>query len=111
MTSAGNRFAVLNIYTYHDGNKGGPFTRAELQKELVRGNLPPSALVWHSGLPEWVPLKNLPAVEKQFKGAEETYMMPPLPAVREKRVKVVRLERIEKPSLGNRILRMLGVAR
>ncbi len=101
----------MNIYTYSDGHRGGPFTRNELRKELLRGKLTPSSLVWHSGLPEWVRLRDLATVEKQLEGSEATYMMPPLPAVREKRVRVVRLERLEKPSLGNRILRLLGVAR
>lgn len=103
----------MNIYIYADGEKGGPFSRDTLRKELLMGKVKPSTLVWHSRLTEWVPLKSLPLKEAELEDGGEVvpFVMPDLPTNREKRVKVRRIEQFTKPTLRERFFRLLGVAR
>ena len=46
----------MNLYVHHDNQQVGPFPE-ESVREMVRvGSVPETALVWHEGAPDWVPL-------------------------------------------------------
>ena len=37
----------------------GSFTMEQIQQQLASGNVLPTDLAWHEGLPEWVPVQQL----------------------------------------------------
>ena len=47
------------ILLYANGNQTGPFTRQQMAETLAAGSVPPDALYWQEGLPEWRPISEL----------------------------------------------------
>ncbi len=42
------------------GNKLGPIQLAQLEQLVATGQVGPQTLVWHEGMPTWVPVHSLP---------------------------------------------------
>ena len=51
----------MEIYLNRDGQQMGSFTMEQIQQQLASGNVLPTDLAWHEGLPEWVPVQQLAA--------------------------------------------------
>lgn len=47
------------IYIVVQGESKGPFTRAQVQEMLARGEITPETLAWRDGMANWVPLAQL----------------------------------------------------
>jgi len=50
---------ATQYHTAKDGETQGPFTREEIEAQLASGDLSPDDLVFHEGLPDWIPARNL----------------------------------------------------
>jgi hypothetical protein len=46
----------MNLYVYHHNQQLGPFPLESVREMAQLGSVPPEALVWHEGAPEWMPL-------------------------------------------------------
>ena len=44
----------MEIHLNRDGQQMGSFTMEQIQQQLASGNVLPTDLAWHEGLPEWV---------------------------------------------------------
>jgi len=108
----------MKIYVLTDEIRKGPFTKAELRKQLLAGKVKRKHLVWHSGIEAWTPLEELSALSRENDGAEDengeepVYVMPPMPEApggRKRKVYKVR-SRTPRP-FRDWLLRCLGVAR
>jgi hypothetical protein len=60
----------VDIYVYMQGQRRGPYEKAQLEEMWKRGQLPRDALYWHDGMPQWAVIVDLFA---------NTGMAPPLP--------------------------------
>ena len=60
----------MDIYVYMQGQRRGPYDKAQLQEMWNRGQLPKDALYWHDGMSKWAVISDLFA---------NTRMTPPLP--------------------------------
>jgi GYF domain 2 len=60
----------VDIYVYMQGQRRGPYDKAQLQEMWKRGQLPKDALYWHDGMSRWAVIADL------FVNAR---MAPPLP--------------------------------
>jgi Zn-dependent protease len=50
----------MAIYITRNGQKYGPYSLTEAQEHVRSGNLTMSDLAWHEGLPNWIPLNQIP---------------------------------------------------
>lgn len=46
-----------DVYIIHRKKQAGPFSVAELRRQVASGNILRDTLVWYKGLGEWTPLK------------------------------------------------------
>jgi hypothetical protein len=60
----------VDIYVYMQGQRRGPYDKAQLQEMWNRGQLPKDALYWQDGMSQWAVITDL------FVNAR---MAPPLP--------------------------------
>ncbi len=60
----------MDIYVYMQGQRRGPYDKAQLQEMWNRGQLPKDTLYWHDGMSKWAVISDLFA---------NTRMTPPLP--------------------------------
>ena len=60
----------MDIYVYMQGQRRGPYDKAQLQEMWNRGQLPGDALYWHDSMSKWAVISDLFA---------NTMMTPPLP--------------------------------
>ncbi|PYJ35002.1 MAG: hypothetical protein DME88_03160 [Verrucomicrobia bacterium] len=60
----------MDIYVYMQGQRRGPYDKAQLQEMWNRGQLPKDALYWHDGMSQWA------VIADPFVNAK---MAPPLP--------------------------------
>lgn len=51
----------MEIHLNRDGQQMGSFTMEQIQQQLASGNVLPTDLAWHEGLPEWVSVQQLAA--------------------------------------------------
>jgi uncharacterized RDD family membrane protein YckC len=49
----------MQIFIVQSGEKQGPFTEAEIRRELMIGRIHPQSLAWYEGLADWVPLSSV----------------------------------------------------
>jgi len=61
---------TVDIYVYMQGQRRGPYDKAQLQEMWNRGQLPKDTLYWHDGMSKWAVISDL------FANAR---MPPPLP--------------------------------
>lgn len=50
------------------GEQTGPFGEADLVQKIQAGEIPQDALVWYEGLPEWAPIRSIPAFKSAYSG-------------------------------------------
>ena len=43
----------------HSNNSFGPVAEPELKRMLISGSLPANTQIWHRGLSDWMPAKNI----------------------------------------------------
>jgi len=60
----------VDIYVYMQGQRRGPYDKAQLQEMWNRGQLPRDTLYWHVDMSKWAVISDLFA---------NTGMAPPLP--------------------------------
>jgi uncharacterized protein DUF4339 len=72
MTDGGDN-AVRWFYV-QEGRRKGPVGAARLVELMLDGELPEDALVWHSGLPEWVEARAVEQIKRE--------LPPPVPSKR-----------------------------
>ncbi|HEX9282125.1 MAG TPA: DUF4339 domain-containing protein [Candidatus Udaeobacter sp.] len=60
----------MNIYVYMQGQRRGPYEKAQLEEMWKGGQIPVDTLYWHDGMPQWAVISDLFA---------NTRMAPPLP--------------------------------
>ncbi|HEX3619999.1 MAG TPA: DUF4339 domain-containing protein [Candidatus Udaeobacter sp.] len=60
----------MDIYVYMQGQRRGPYDKAQLQEMWNRGQLPKDTLYWHEDMSKWAVISDLFA---------DTRMTPPLP--------------------------------
>lgn len=68
--SPGRKRKTVDIYVYMQGQRRGPYEKAQLQKMWKRGQLPKDTLYWHDGMSQWAVISDLFA---------STIIAPPLP--------------------------------
>ena len=49
----------MNIYVYMQGQRRGPYERAQLEEMWKAGQLPVDTLYWHDGMPKWAVIAEL----------------------------------------------------
>jgi hypothetical protein len=64
----------MEIYIARDGQRLGPFSTDEVQRQLGARLVSPTDLAWTEGSPGWVPLNTLPEL-----GLAAAGVLPPLP--------------------------------
>jgi hypothetical protein len=60
----------VDIYVYMEGQRRGPYEKAQLEEMWKRGQLPRDTLYWHDGMVQWAVVSDLFA---------DTRIVPPLP--------------------------------
>lgn len=106
----------MKIYVLTEETRKGPFTKAELRKQLLAGGVKRDDLVWHPGIAEWTPLLELSSLSPENDGAEDenseapTFVMPPIPERSRKR-KVYKVRSRSPRPFRDWLLRCLKVAR
>ena len=60
----------MDIYVYMQGQRRGPYEKAQLEEMWKGGQIPRDTLYWHDGMPQWAVIADL------FANAR---MAPPLP--------------------------------
>jgi uncharacterized protein DUF4339 len=50
----------MQIFVHRDGQQLGPYTVDQIKGELASGTLHAGDLAWHEGIPNWVPLSQMP---------------------------------------------------
>ena len=60
----------MDIYVYMQGQRRGPYEKAQLEEMWKGGQIPVDTLYWHDGMPQWAVISDLFA---------NTRMAPPLP--------------------------------
>ena len=68
--SPGRKSKTVDIYVYMQGQRRGPYRKAQLKEMWSRGQLPTDTLYWHDGMPRWKVITDLFA---------NIGMAPPLP--------------------------------
>ncbi|HWL53157.1 MAG TPA: DUF4339 domain-containing protein [Chthoniobacteraceae bacterium] len=59
------RRSRLKIYVHQQGKTLGPYSRDEIRRHLVNGEVSLADLVWHERLESWVALSDLPTSENE----------------------------------------------
>ena len=49
----------MDIYVYMQGQRRGPYEKAQLEEMWKRGQLPRDALYWHDGMSQWAVIADL----------------------------------------------------
>jgi GYF domain 2 len=65
----------MDILIHRNGQQYGPYSQQDIFKYLNDGSLTQDDLAWYEGAPQWVPLRNIPAL-KSVNGA---HSLPPAP--------------------------------
>ena len=68
--SPGRKRNNVDIYVYMQGQRRGPYQKAQLKEMWTRGELPNDTLYWHAGMAQWAVITDLFA---------NTAIAPPLP--------------------------------
>ena len=67
----------MNIYISRDGRQLGPFSLEEARRQRDAGANSNGDFAWHDGLPDWVPLSQIPGINAP--GVSFAPVAPPLP--------------------------------
>jgi hypothetical protein len=54
----------VEIYVYMQGQRRGPYEKAQLEAMWNRGQIPPDTLCWHDGMSKWAVISDLFAADK-----------------------------------------------
>ena len=49
----------MDIYVYMEGQRRGPYEKAQLEEMWKRGQLPRDTLYWHDGMSKWTVISDL----------------------------------------------------
>jgi hypothetical protein len=49
----------VDIYVYMQGQRRGPYEKAQLEEIWQRGQLPTDTLYWHDGMSKWAVISDL----------------------------------------------------
>lgn len=49
----------MDIYIYMQGQRRGPYEKAQLEEMWNRGQIPADTLCWHDGMPQWAVIADL----------------------------------------------------
>jgi hypothetical protein len=52
----------MQIFVHRDNQQLGPYTLDQVNCDLAAGRLNGSDLAWHDGIPNWIPLSQIPGV-------------------------------------------------
>jgi len=66
----GKEVKTVDIYVYMQGQRGGPYEKAQLEEMWKVGQVPADTLYWHDGMTKWALISDLFAKSR---------MAPPLP--------------------------------
>jgi hypothetical protein len=55
----------MTLYVNKNNQKLGPFTLAQAQRMVATGVLQPVDQAWHEGLPDWLPLQDIPGFSER----------------------------------------------
>lgn len=73
----------MDFYLSLDGSKAGPFSIFKVGELLEKGDATEETLAWHRGLDEWLPMREIPALEAVLeRSRKEEPVPPPLPSER-----------------------------
>ncbi len=103
----------MQITINRDGQQYGPFSLEQINAGLAAGQLVPTDMAWHEGLPEWIPLAELEGVElpgepiADVMEEEEDAREAPAPIVPTARIVHARVANTAAPS-GKRKLALWG---
>ena len=56
----------MEIYVYMQGQRRGPYEKAQLEAMWNRGQIPPDTLCWHDGMSKWAVISDLFAAGKSI---------------------------------------------
>lgn len=62
-----------------EGRRHGPVETARLVDLVLGGEVPEDSLVWHSGLPEWLPAQDVEDIRRELPPPVPTRRVPPPP--------------------------------
>lgn len=62
-----------------EGRRHGPVETARLVDLVLGGEVPEDSLVWHSGLPEWLPARDVEDIRRELPPPVPTRRVPPPP--------------------------------
>jgi hypothetical protein len=62
-----------------EGRRHGPVETAKLVDLVLGGEVPEDSLVWHSGLPEWLPAQEVEDIRRELPPPVPTQRIPPPP--------------------------------
>ena len=54
----------MDIYVYMQGQRRGPYDKAQLEAMWKRGQIPADTLYWHDGMSKWAVISDLFAARK-----------------------------------------------
>jgi len=60
----GNETTTVNIYVYMQGQRRGPYDKAQLEAMWQRGQIPADTLYWHDDMSKWSVISDLFAADK-----------------------------------------------
>ncbi len=49
----------MDTYVYMQGQRRGPYDKAQLEEMWTRGQLPERTLYWHDGMSKWTVISDL----------------------------------------------------
>lgn len=49
----------MDIYVYMQGQRRGPYKKAQLEDMWRRGQIPNDTMYWHDGMPRWAVISDL----------------------------------------------------
>jgi hypothetical protein len=69
----------MKIYILHNGQQKGPYPLNVVQAGLDAGKITPSHLAWQEGLPNWIPVTQIPGISSPALPASPPPIPPPAP--------------------------------
>jgi hypothetical protein len=60
----GKETTTVDIYVYMQGQRRGPYDKAQLEAMWKRGQIPADTLYWHDGMSKWAVISDLLAADK-----------------------------------------------
>jgi hypothetical protein len=70
----------VKIYVTKNGNRLGPYTIEEAQTLRASGQISGTDWAWYEGIPDWIPLSQIPGMFSAAAATPALNMPPPPPA-------------------------------